>query len=181
MSYECIIAHAKTIFDIPLSYYKSLGIKAVVSDLDQTLASSYSITPDEKVFAFRDSLKEESFRLLVISNNPSNRVKEYCETLQVPFISNARKYRKGKILRFLIEEGLQVKDCVFIGDQIYTDAVYVSKLKGRMILVDPLTTKDNLITRISRKKQEKIKQKLLLQNKLGVDLTPEGKEKANVL
>lgn len=180
MDYSCIVGYAKSIYDIPVSYFVSMNIKAVVADLDQTLASAFEPIPQEHTMMLKEELAKNSIRLLVISNNHEIRVSGYCKALGVPYLSSARKYRKGRVLRFLRNQQVEVEDCLFVGDQLFTDGVYVSKLKGRLILVDPLTQKDNWITSISRKHQENKKRKLLKDGKLGKMIT-KGKESDNVL
>lgn len=159
--------HAKSIYDVSTSFFKSLGIKAIVTDLDNTLDTYDVSTPGKEAFELKDRLQKAGIALIVVSNNTENRVRPYCEKLGVDYLHDARKYFKARIARFLKKEGYEVKDCLFVGDQLFTDRIYVSKLKGRLLLTEPLSSKDQFFTRFVRRYDIRIRKKWLRQGRLG--------------
>ena len=72
--------------------------------------------------------------------------------------------------RRLKKMNLKIEDIVFVGDQLRTDGRLTEKLNARLILTSPLVEKDNLVTKVFRKKDQKKILKLKEQNKLGVEL-----------
>ena len=159
--------HAKSIYDVPISFFRHLGIKAVVSDLDNTLDTYDVSSPGQKAFILKESLEREGISLLIVSNNTKGRVREYCEKLGVHYLYDSRKFMKGRIARFLKKEGYDVNECLFVGDQLFTDRIYVRKLKGRLLLTEPLSEKDQFFTRFVRRLDVRIRKKWLKKGLLG--------------
>ncbi|MFA6861404.1 MAG: hypothetical protein WCR56_03380 [Bacilli bacterium] len=158
----------QSIYDIDPQFFVSLGVKAVIADLDQTLDTAFTDTPSPRVFALRDELAQLHIQLIVISNNRDKRVSPYVKKLQVPYLSFALKFFKGKVLKFLKKENLKVEDCVFVGDQLYTDGIYTSKIHGRLILTEPLSPKDNIPTKMVRGLDKHFREKYRRQGRLGL-------------
>lgn len=162
--------HGKDIYSIPLSFFVSLGIKAVVSDLDNTLTPYDVSLPSPQAFRLKQSLEEKGIRLLVLSNNHGDHVKKYCSALGVPFLEDSQKFRKGKIAWFLKQEGLKVTECLFVGDQIFTDRIFVGKLKGKLLLTDPISKKDHHWTRLIRPFDKAIRKRWREKGMLGEEI-----------
>ena len=159
--------NAKSVYDIEPSFFKTLGVKAVICDLDNTLDPADTQVPQAMAFALKDEIEALGIKFLVVSNNVASRVSPYCDRLKVIYLSDARKFSKKRILKFLDDNGLKVDDCIFIGDQIFTDRIYVNALKGRLILTEPLTKKDHFVTRFVRWLDKLIRQKWRKRNLLG--------------
>jgi uncharacterized protein len=142
--------HVTSVYDIPDSFFRESGIKALVVDLDNTLDSAYTNIPRPEAFQLKQRLKDLGIEMIIVSNNSAKRVDEYCKKLDVHYLSSAQKFRKGKISKFLILLGYRTEDCLFVGDQLFTDRVYVNKMHGRLILTEPLVKKDQFFTRFVR-------------------------------
>ncbi len=110
-----------SIYDITPEILTSHGIRAVLVDLDGTMASHKAALPPEKLHTFVDRLQNAGITVLVFSNNNPGRVGKFCEALGVDFISRARKpFAKG--YRMAEKKlGLPVSQMAVIGDQIFTD------------------------------------------------------------
>ena len=169
-----IIGTIKTIFDLDINYLKEQGIKALISDLDQTLSSAFSSLPEDRVYILKKELEENGIKLFIISNNFKKRVKNYCEKLDVNYLSFALKFTSLRVKKWLKKQNLKVEDCIFVGDQLRTDGKLTNKLHARLILTTPLDKKDNICTKIFRKKDLKYIQKLKKENKLGIELPQKG-------
>ena len=48
--------HAKSVYDIPFSFYKEQGIKVIFVDLDNTLDSYRQKTPTQKAIDLKEKL-----------------------------------------------------------------------------------------------------------------------------
>ena len=57
--------------DVTPEFLEALGIKALLIDIDNTLAPYEQAEPDEKILAWLSSLKENGIKFAFISNNSS--------------------------------------------------------------------------------------------------------------
>lgn len=142
--------HVSSIYLIPDTFFVKSGVNTLVVDLDNTLDSAYTNEPRIEAYELKDRLNKLGIRLLVVSNNHLKRVKPYCDRLGVEYLADSNKYFKGKIARWLEEKEVDLSTTLFVGDQLFTDRIYVNKLHGRLILTDPLVKKDQFFTRFVR-------------------------------
>lgn len=156
-----LIGHVVSIYDLDLDYLVKLKIKYLVCDLDQTLVSPFSKEPPQRLFDLKKSLDEREIRLIIISNNFESRVSLFTKPLGVDYLSFALKFFSFRVKRWLKKKGYAISDCLFVGDQLTTDGIYVSKLGGKLLLTDPLVKKDNLPTKILRRIDTRKRKKML--------------------
>ena len=108
--------YSKSIYDIDLAKLKSLNVKYILSDLDNTLVGFDVAEPTEKVHEFIKELKENDLELIVVSNNNNKRLNKFCSPCTLRFLSSARKPGSKKLKNFLKSNSLAVNECVFVGD-----------------------------------------------------------------
>ena len=159
-------AHAKSIFEIEIDFYKKHGIKTVLSDLDNTLDSYKSKTPSANVIAFKEILKENGIELFIISNNTGKRVKLYADTLGVRYASAVGKPFAKKLLRKLNEAHIDPKTAVMIGDQTTTDIASANRARILSILTDKIVKEDQPTTHFNRLFDRPIRRHLRRKGKL---------------
>ena len=159
-------AHAKSIFEIEIDFYKKHGIKTVLSDLDNTLDSYKSKTPSANVVAFKEVLKENGIELFIISNNTGKRVKLYADTLGVRYASAVGKPFAKKLLRKLHEAQIDPKTAVMIGDQTTTDIASANRARILSILTDKIVKEDQPTTHFNRLFDRPIRRHLRRKGKL---------------
>ncbi|MCD7779735.1 MAG: YqeG family HAD IIIA-type phosphatase [Candidatus Gastranaerophilales bacterium] len=131
---------------------KSLGINAVLFDLDSTVMPSKSGEYPEKVKELFESLKQ-NFVIAIISNNKN---KDYIDKVQsisdFPVIGNANKPSPKKMRKFLKSVNIKPCETVVIGDRPLTDILSGKLLGAKTILVDSITKEtENKPTRFVRK------------------------------
>lgn len=158
--------YAKNIFDIDVSFYEKQNIKYIFCDLDNTLDTYKTLTPSERVIDLSNRLKEKGIKLIVVSNNNKNRVSTYCKDLEIEFIHRAFKPFVKKLNNFIIKNKIDKKQCIIIGDQLFTDIKVASKLKIRSILTEELCKKNQLISLFNKIRDQKARKKLIKENKL---------------
>ncbi len=143
-------AIAKSVYDIPLSFYKENGIKHILLDLDNTLASYKEKRPSLKTKELIKKLKEAGLSVAIASNNTNERVHNFAKELEIPAYCALRKPFAGPLKKLMKKENLEQSSTVLIGDQILTD-VYAGNRAGiRVILTKPLTPLDPPWTKINR-------------------------------
>lgn len=142
--------YSKSIYDVDLAKLKSLNIKYILSDLDNTIVGYDVKEPTEKVHDFIKELKENSIELIIISNNNNKRLTKFCKPCTLKFLSSARKPWCRKLSKFLKSNSLVTSECAFVGDQLLTDMWCANKVGCISILVEPLQKKESVFTFFNR-------------------------------
>ena len=168
--------HIRSVYDIPNAFFIEKKTKTLVVDLDNTLDSAYALKPREDAYLLKKRLTTLGIRMIVLSNNKEKRVKPYCQLLGVSYLADARKFSKNKIKRYLEQEKVDLKTTLFVGDQLFTDRIYVNKLQGELILTEPLVKKDQFFTRFIRWFDNYVRKKWLKQNRLGKNIQQGGNQ-----
>lgn len=142
--------HVKSVLEVSPSKLKELGIKGVITDLDNTLVEwdRPSATP-ELVEWFRD-IKEHGITVTIVSNNNEKRVKDFADPLGIPFIFEARKPLLRAFKRAVNQMGLKKDEVVVIGDQLLTDVLGGNRSGLHTILVVPVAQTDGFFTKFNR-------------------------------
>ena len=143
-------ALAESIYEIPASFYKGLGVKAVLVDLDNTL-DPYTVShPGEKARKWKEELGEAGLRIVILSNNSGGRVGLYSRELGVEARYLMRKPFAGPLRKFLRQEGYSPNEVILVGDQIQTDVLAGNGAGVRVILTEPLFPKEPPWTKFNR-------------------------------
>lgn len=158
--------HAKSIYDIDLEKIKSLNIKYILSDLDNTIVGYHVPTPTEKVYELIEKLKKINIELIVVSNNSHKRLCTFCNPCSLRFLAGSRKPTKRKLEKFLKKNNINPKECAFVGDQLLTDMWCANKLECVTILVEPLHKKESKLTFFNRLIDKKLRKRYYKQGKL---------------
>ncbi len=153
-------AYEKSIFDIDVNDLASLGIKAILTDLDNTLITYDESGPNEKVREFKNNLNELGISLIVCSNNKGKRVNRFSSSLGVGYGSFLRKPFSGPLKRMMNEKGLNKESTLMVGDQIMTDVLCGNAIGLKVILTEPLGKKEPLWTKINRCFDKPIRKKM---------------------
>lgn len=159
-------AHAKSIFEIDVSFYKKLKIKYVLADLDNTLDSYKQKTPLKKAKELKSKLSENGIELIIVSNNTGKRVSKYSEELSVRRFSSLRKPFAIKLKKVLKKNGIQNDEVIMIGDQIVTDIRCANGAKIKSVLTEKLVKEDQPTTRFNRLFDNPLRKKLNKKNLL---------------
>ena len=159
--------HAKTIFEIPPSFYKeTLKVKYVFIDLDNTLDSYKISKPTERTLNYINSLKEIGLNVIIVSNNRNGRVLTYSQACDVICICKACKPFSAKINRFIKTNKISKQDIIFVGDQMMTDVLMAYHAKIRVIFTEKIVKEDQWTTRINRLFERVIKKYHIKHNNL---------------
>lgn len=152
--------YQKSIYTINYDNLMLRGIKCLLFDLDNTIASITIKNPNKKMKELFDELKIKGFKVIIFSNSPKGRVKPFKEGLDVDSCPNARKPFKKKFLKVFEEFNVDVTEVAIIGDQLLTDIKGGNRVGITTILVNPIGTKERLSTKINRIYENRILKKL---------------------
>lgn len=131
-------------YDIPFERLYKSGTRGVIFDIDNTLVP-HGAPADERAKKLFLRLHEIGLETCLLSNNKEPRVASFAKAVGSPrFIFRGNKpgvkgYQKAMELM-----GTDVRNTVFVGDQLFTD-VYGAKRAGiHNILVKPINPKEEI-------------------------------------
>lgn len=140
--------YQKDIYTINYQKLKDKGIKCLLFDLDNTIATLDNKEPSKKNINLFNKLKKLNFDIYIFSNATKKRVEPFKIKLNVnsiPFALKPSQKNFKKMLNFFDKEEIAI-----IGDQIFTDILGGNKAGITTILVDPISSKDLIITKLNR-------------------------------
>ena len=143
-------AHAQSIYEIPVDFYKKQGVSVLLIDLDNTLDSYRLSLPTEKAVSLIKSLKETGLNVVVVSNNRGKRVKTYAHAIECVCVNSARKPFAFKIKRFLRENNYHPEETMLVGDQLMTDVLAAKGAHIRVVLTEKIVKEDQFTTHFNR-------------------------------
>ncbi|CAI2590224.1 Pyrophosphatase PpaX [Apilactobacillus kunkeei] len=148
------------VYNISPSKLKDMGIKAVFSDLDNTLIPWNNPDGTPQLREWISELKKNNIELIVISNNKHSRVQRALRSLKLNFISRSLKPLPRGINKALRVYHLHHKEVIMCGDQLLTDVWASNNANVRSVLVKPLIESDAWNTKPNRFLEKLIWKKL---------------------
>lgn len=143
--------YVASIFDLDIEKLKSLGIEALLIDLDNTLLPRNSQDIPPSLFKWLEQVETMGFKVCLISNNWPKRVSRVAEKLQVPLVARAGKPMKKAFKKGLKKLATPSQKTAIIGDQLFTDILGGKRLSLHTILVKPVSKNDLPYTKILRR------------------------------
>ncbi|HET7580891.1 MAG TPA: YqeG family HAD IIIA-type phosphatase [Bacillales bacterium] len=143
--------HVESIFDIRPNKLKSLGIKGVITDLDNTLVEWDRPDATPELLKWVSLMKDQGIFITVVSNNTRERVSRFSDPVELPFIYKARKPMTKAFRQAMNDMQLKKDEIVIVGDQILTDVFGGNRLGVHTILVVPIARNDGWMTKLNRK------------------------------
>ena len=140
----------ESVYMIPYADLWQNNYRALIFDLDNTLAPHEVLKPPAKVVALIKRLHKIGFKVCILTNNTKKRVRTYNEGLQVTAIHCALKPFAFGVNRAIKALGHTRDQTIIIGDQLFSDIWAGKNARITTILVKPLTTRDVITVRIKR-------------------------------
>lgn len=141
----------KSILEIEPEHLAQKGIKAIITDLDNTLVAWDRPDATPELLEWFNEMRDAGIKVLIVSNNNQTRVSSFSTPLDLPYIFEARK-PMGRAFRKAIKLlNVQKSETVMIGDQLLTDVFGGNRSGIHTILVIPIAATDGFWTRINRK------------------------------
>ncbi len=156
--------YAQSIYTINYKKLKKRGIKCLLFDLNNTLASYGTDYPDDKLREKMFEL-EKDFRIIIVSNSNKNRLRPFKEKLNLDTSYSSKKPLTKKYKKILNLYNLKDTEVAMIGDSILTDIWGGNKMNFTTILVNAISEDEPFHVRVIRKFEKKIIKKL---NKKGI-------------
>lgn len=157
--------YSKSVYEIDYEKLKELDKKNLLFDIDNTILPVDDINVGEELIDLFKRLKKDGFNIIIVSNNNKERVIPPAEILNVKYLYDAKKPTKESFDKALDILKSNIDNTVMIGDQMLSDIKGAKKYGLYTVLVDPLTNKYNLQTKVSRILQDKMEKKLTKEKK----------------
>lgn len=141
----------KSIYDINYKALKKSGIKCLVFGLGNTLVPESVKSPTRKVKDLFEDLKDMGFRVVILSNRRKKEVTPFKELLCVDSAYLSFKPLKRKYNKIMKVYDLKDNQIACIGDELFYDILGANRMKFTSILVNPISTDDFAVTKITRK------------------------------
>lgn len=148
--------YVKDIFSINYEKLKNQGIKTLLFDIDNTIATTKEKYPNNKVKELFNSLKKDNFNVYIISNTLKHRALRFGEALDVKTYYFSAKPLKRQYIRIMENHNTKREEIAAIGDQIYTDIKGANNLNITSILVDQISPQESIISKFNRIKENKL-------------------------
>ena len=137
-------------WEVTPAFLSSIGVRAILSDIDNTLAPYEQDEPDERIVSWVQSLKENGIAIALVSNNHAPRVEKFNRELGLLAYADSGKPKKKTLLRAMQELGVNMSETAMLGDQLLTDSYAGKHIGLPAIIVPPIKDKTNLFFRFKR-------------------------------
>lgn len=137
--------------DVTPAFLKSLQVRCLLCDIDNTLVTYDDAVPTEAVLTWLSAMKENGITVIFLSNNNDERVKRFTESIDNAWSADAGKPRTKKAKQLLDKLGFSPEETAMLGDQVFTD-VWTGNFLGvrATLLVPPIKDKTNLFFKSKR-------------------------------
>lgn len=140
----------KSIYSITPEQLRKNGIRAVLTDLDNTLIAWNHPEATEEMINWIKMMKEAEVPVMILSNNSDSRIRLVAEHLDLKYVPRSMKPTRRAFR--IAEEKLRLpaEEVVMVGDQIITDILGANRAGVRSILVKPILDSDAWNTKFNR-------------------------------
>ena len=130
--------YRRRITDVTVEDLRRLDVDCLLLDVDNTLTTHDAPDLTDEVKAWLAQMGEAGFALVIVSNNSAERVAPFAEKIGLSFYAHARKPLPFGFRAAAKQAGANRKQCVVIGDQIFTDMLGANLAGIPCILLEPI-------------------------------------------
>lgn len=141
---------ADSVYDIDSRWLAARGITAVIVDVDNTIMARNERDPDSKLRNWVADLQASGTKLLAVSNNWGDRVRQIAAHLELPLLAPAAKPLGPAFKNAIAQMGVAAAATVIIGDQLFTDILGGNRAGIGTVLVAPISEVDLVHTKMLR-------------------------------
>jgi len=154
----------ESIYQITPEELRKENIKAILTDLDNTLIAWNNPEATEETIQWIEWMKESGIKVVILSNNTDKRVGKVASILELDFIPSAIKpFTKG-FKRAFEDYPYSKEEWLMVGDQVWTDIKGANNAGIKSVLVKPILDSDAWNTRFNRFVELRIMNMLVKRN-----------------
>ena len=140
----------ETYRDVTPAFLAEHGIRALLIDIDNTLAPYEVDEPDGDIRAWFEALTANGVKAALISNNHPPRVELFNKSLGLPAYADSGKPGTKTMRAAMAEMGVSPQETAGLGDQLLTDTLAVHRMDMLSLIVPPIKDKTTLFFRFKR-------------------------------
>ncbi|MFN7017827.1 MAG: YqeG family HAD IIIA-type phosphatase [Fimbriimonadales bacterium] len=147
----CPDERVRSVTEITPEHLRSLDIRALLLDLDNTITPWRSRQVPPEVAAWVKRMQEAGIKLCFVSNTRNlGRLQAISAQLGVPYARGVMKPRRAMLRRALELLGVEPQHAAIAGDQLFTDVWGGNRLGIYTIWVHPMHPREFIGTKVSR-------------------------------
>lgn len=150
-----------SVHEIPYERLYEQGIRALVYDIDNTLATHADITPPDSVLTLVNRLQDIGFKVALLSNNTPNRLSLFNKDMQLYGASMAGKPFAPGLRRVMKDMEVTPEETLMIGDQLFADIWCGYNAGVATVLVKPIALKEWWTVRLKRGLERRMLKRIL--------------------
>ena len=147
------------LFSVTAEALKEMGVAAVLLDVDNTLQEHHAGVPAEGVLEWIETVQAAGIPCCIASNSKDVRVSAFAQMVGLPYCALCAKPLPFGLRTAAKQLGVRTKDCLLIGDQIFTDVLAAKAAGMQVILLDPIKEESGWSFRLRRRLEHRLKQK----------------------
>ena len=132
------------------AFLQSIGVRALLIDIDNTLAPYEEPDPNQKILDWFKTLEENGIRVALVSNNHAPRVERFNKPLGLLAYPDSGKPGRKTLEHAMKKLEVTHAETAMLGDQLLTDCFAGKHIGLRAIIVPPIKDKTNLFFRSKR-------------------------------
>ena len=140
-----------SVADIDFDFLVRAGIRALILDIDNTLAVPDKQTVPKQISEWIEKMKQSNIKLILLSNNSEKRICDFAKQIGVPFVAKGRKPLKTGYIKAAEKINVPLYKCAAVGDQIFTDIWGGNNAKIITVLTKPFCEDQNAFIKLKRK------------------------------
>lgn len=127
-----------SLLSITVDDLKSLGVKAVTLDADNTSSFDRTTTPIPGAKEWVESVKNAGIKVILLSNGKTKRAKILADQYNIPVVGFSCKPLPFGYIRAVIKLRKKPSEICMVGDQLFTDIMGANILGFKSIYCKPV-------------------------------------------
>lgn len=156
--------HLTSVYQLNPQILDSVGVTALILDLDNTIRKYSETEPNEQTKCFITQMQSAGVKIVLCSNNIKSCVKPYADILGCDFVSFSLKPSPLGMVRAWVKSKAKHNQILVVGDQVFND-IFAGKLMFfKTMLVMPIDSENEPSTVTARRKLFKFFEDKILDN-----------------
>lgn len=148
--------YADRIAAITPEFVISCGCAAVLADIDNTLSRVDAPDASPEAEVWMERMRAAGIGLAFISNNDPPRVEPFAQKYGARFVCHAEKPRPDGYLKIAGQMELAPRQCLVVGDQLFTDILGGNAAGMQTVMVAPICAEEDPKPFRKRRRAEKL-------------------------
>lgn len=150
----------RRVTDVTPGLLQRMRVRALLLDVDNTLAFPDSQTPLPGTVEWARALRNEGFTLVIVSNNSEKRVRPFAARYGIPYCARSGKPLPAAYFHAARLVGADRRETAVVGDQVFTDILGANLAGMRSVLLFPVREEPSLSFRIRRMLERPVRAKI---------------------